>query len=135
MNFERLRYVAERTAVGEKREMLLAVTLPEAPGALLKFCGLLGQAWHHRIQLSLLSGRRCAYFRGRTAAGLRRGRQGRSGKTKSHGFPVIDLTGNELAKEHVRYMVGGHPPKLIGEVLYRFEFPERPGALLKFLRR
>jgi threonine dehydratase len=133
MNFERLRYVAERTAVGEKREMLLAVTLPEAPGALLKFCSLLGKRSITEFNYRYFTGGEAHIF-----VGVQLHNYAQEGKSflrrlKGHGFPALDMTENDLAKEHIRYMVGGRPPRLIDEVLYRFEFPERPGALLKFL--
>ncbi len=132
MNFERLRYVAERTAVGEKREMLLAVTLPEEPGALLRFCSVLGKRGITEFNYRFSDGEAHVF------AGVQLQNYAEEGdafiaKLKDRGFPAIDLTDNDLAKEHVRYMVGGRPPRLIDEVLYRFEFPERPGALLKFL--
>jgi threonine dehydratase len=133
MNFERLRYVAERTAVGEKREMLLAVTLPEAPGMLLKFCSLLGRRAITEFNYRYFSDSEAHIFVGIQLQNYAEEGKGFLDKLRDHGFPALDLTDNDLAKEHVRYMVGGHPPQLLDEVLYRFEFPERPGALLKFL--
>ncbi len=133
MNFDRLRYVAERTAVGEKREMLLAVTLPEQPGALLKFCSLLGKRAITEFNYRYFSDTAAHIFVGLQVQNYAEEVKGFIEKLKDHGFQATDLTDNDLAKEHVRYMVGGHPPQLLDEVLYRFEFPERPGALLKFL--
>ncbi len=133
MNFERLRYVAERTTVGEKREMLLAVRLPEIPGALLKFCSLLGKRGITEFNYRYFTAGEAHIFAGVTMQNVEEDGTGFLAKLKDHGFPATDMTDNDLAKEHVRYMVGGRPPRLIDEVLYRFEFPERPGALLKFL--
>jgi len=133
MSFERLRYVAERTAVGEKREMLLAVTLPETPGALLKFCSLLGKRSITEFNYRYFSDSAAHIFVGVQVQNYAEEGKAFIDKLKTHGFATLDMTENDLAKEHVRYMVGGHPPQLLDEVLYRFEFPERPGALLKFL--
>ena len=133
MNFERLRYVAERTAVGEKREMLLAVNLPEEPGALLKFCSLLGKRSITEFNYRYFSDKDAHIFVGVQVQNYADEGKAFLEKLKDHSFPSLDMTENDLAKEHIRYMVGGHPPQLIDEVLYRFEFPERPGALLKFL--
>lgn len=132
-NFERLRYVAERTAVGEKREMLLAITLPEEPGALLRFCSLLGKRSITEFNYRYFSDKEAHIFVGVQVQNYAEEGKNFLEKLKDHGFPALDMTENELAKEHIRYMVGGRPPQLIDEVLYRFEFPERPGALLKFL--
>ena len=132
-NFERLRYVAERTATGEKREMLLAVTLPEEPGAMLKFCSLLGKRSVTEFNYRYFADHDAHIFVGIQVQNYAEEGKGFIEKLKDRGFPAVDMTENELAKEHVRYMVGGHPPQLPDEVLYSFEFPERPGALLKFL--
>ena len=133
INFDRLRHVAERTSVGEKREMLLAVTLPETPGALLKFCTLLGKRSITEFNYRYFSKSEAHIFVGIQVQNYEQEGKAFLEKLIDRGFPSIDMTENELAKEHVRYMVGGKPPQLIDEVLYRFEFPERPGALLKFL--
>jgi threonine dehydratase len=133
MNFDRLRYVAERTAVGEKREMLLAVTLPEQAGAMLKFCSLLGKRNVTEFNYRFFSEGQAHIFVGVQVQNYDLEGKAFLKKLKDNGFPAVDMTENELAKEHIRYMVGGRPPKIADEVLYRFEFPERPGALLKFL--
>ena len=133
INFDRLRHVAERTSVGEKREMLLAVTLPETPGALRKFCSLLGKRAITEFNYRYFSPDEAPVFVGIQVQNYEDEGKAFQEKLRSQGFTVVDLTENELAKDHVRYMVGGKPPQLIDEVLYRFEFPERPGALLKFL--
>ncbi len=133
MNFERLRYVAERTTVGEKREMLLAVALPEVPGALLKFCSLLGKRSITEFNYRFFSADAAHIFVGIQVQNYEDEIKPYLKKLKDNGFKAVDMTDNDLAKEHVRYMVGGRPPRLIDEVLYSFAFPERPGALFKFL--
>lgn len=132
-NFERLRYVAERTAVGEKREMLLAVMLPEEAGALRKFCGLLGKRNITEFNYRYFSESEAQIFVGLQVQNYEEEAKPFLRRLKEHGFPALDLTENDLAKEHIRYMVGGRPPRLMDEILYSFEFPERPGALLRFL--
>ncbi len=132
LNFDRLRYVAEVAELGEQREAILAVTIPEHPGTLKAFCHLIGSrnitefnyryahVQHARVfvGLTLEEGE----DRGVLLEGLRAG-----------GFEAEDLSGDETAKAHVRHMVGGHAPQALNERLYRFEFPERPGALMRFL--
>ncbi|MDP9128130.1 MAG: threonine ammonia-lyase, biosynthetic [Pseudomonadota bacterium] len=133
INFDRLRYVAERTSVGEKREILLSVALPEKPGGLLKFCSLLGKRNITEFNYRYFTPEQAHIFVGIHVQDYENEGKTFIKKLESHGFATIDLTENELAKEHVRYMVGGRPPRLADEVVYRFEFAERPGALLKFL--
>ena len=133
MNFDRLRYVAERTLIGEKQEALFAVTIPEEPGALFRFC--LEVVGNRNITEfdSRLSGCESAYiFVGVAIEGDQQRKIFREQLTEC-GFENIDLTDNELAKTHVRYMVGGRSPDVHGERLFRFWFPERPGALARFL--
>jgi threonine dehydratase len=134
MNFDRLRYVAERADIGAQRELLLAVEIPEQPGSFLKFCELLGRRSVTEFNYRYGDVRAAQVFVG---LGLAQGRPERDSLIKriaDEGFAVHDMTDNEMAKLHVRYMVGGHARGLTNERLYRFEFPERPGALLKFLR-
>lgn len=133
MNFERLRYVAERTATGEKREMLLAVRLPETPGSLLKFCELVGRRSITEFNYRYFDDREAHIFVGVQMQNVAQEGAAFLNLLADSGFPAVDMTDNDLAKEHVRHMVGGHPPRLLDEVLYSFEFPERPGALLRFL--
>jgi threonine dehydratase len=133
INFERLRHVAERTAVGEKREILLAVELPEKAGSLLKFCALLGRRAITEFNYRYFSSKEAHIFVGVQVHDYEKEGPALIAKLSAHGFKTRDLTENELAKEHVRYMVGGRPPRLADELLYRVEFPERPGALAKFL--
>jgi threonine dehydratase len=133
INFERLRHVAERTAVGEKREILLAIELPEKAGTLLKFCELLGRRAITEFNYRYFTSKEAHIFIGVQVSDYEKEGAPLIAKLGDHGFKTRDLTENELAKEHVRYMVGGRPPHLMDELLYRFEFPERPGALAKFL--
>src|SRR5450830_1787287 len=137
MNFDRLRFVAERAEVGEEREALFAVTIPEERGSFRRFCETVGNLpggprnvteFNYRISDSA----RAHVFVGLTTTG-----PGESTKIarnfKKQGFEALDLTHDELAKEHIRHMVGGHSSLAQDERLLRFVFPERPGALLKFL--
>jgi len=133
MNFDRLRYVTERADLGAQREALLAVAIPEAPGSFLRFCQVLGKRSVTEFNYRYDSVESAQIFVG---LGLAQGRSERDAVVRSiaaAGFSVRDMTDNEMAKQHVRYMVGGHARGLTHERLYRFEFPERPGALLRFL--
>jgi threonine dehydratase len=134
MNFDRLRYVAERADLGAQREALFAVEMPEAPGSFLRFCELLGR--HSVTEFSYRHGdlQAAQVF---VSLALTQGRVERDRLLQTiaaAGFAARDMTDNEMAKLHVRYMVGGRARDLADERLYRFEFPERPGALLKFLQ-
>jgi threonine dehydratase len=134
MNFDRLRYVAERADIGAQREVLFAVQLPEEPGSFLRFCELLGNRSVTEFNYRYSDTKAAQVF---VSLALSRGRSEREqllGMISQAGFAVRDMTDNEMAKLHVRYMVGGHARDLADERLYRFEFPERPGALLKFLQ-
>ena len=134
MNFDRLRYVAERADLGAQRELLLSVQIPEEPGSFLKFCELLGNRSVTEFNYRYTDLKAAQVFAG---IALTQGRPERDSLIKTiaaGGFAVRDMTDNEMAKLHVRYMVGGQARGLKDERLYRFEFPERPGALLKFLR-
>lgn len=133
-NFDRLRYISERTEIGEKREAVISVTIPETRGAFREFCSALGRRNITEFNYRYGSARDAKVFAGvsvepggedlaKLLAGL-----------AEHGYECEDLTDNETAKLHVRYMVGGQAaPELGDERVYRVEFPERPGALLKFL--
>jgi len=133
INFDRLRYVAERTLVGEHKEILLAVTVPEIPGSFLKFCKALGKRNITEFNHRYFNNKTAQVFVGVTCSGKQEDRDDLISQLEIKGFSVIDMTMNELAKEHIRYMVGGHAPQELGEMVYSIQFPERPGALLKFL--
>ena len=132
-NFDRLRFIAEEAELGEQREAVLAVTIPERPGSFKKFCARLGAKniteFNYRI-----AGASAAHIfvgievedRAQTARIVR--------NLRRHGLTTLDLSDNEMAKWHVRHMVGGRAPFAKNELLYRFEFPERPGALMRFLQ-
>ncbi len=133
MNFDRLRHVAERAELGERREALLAVRIPEKPGSFLRFCRALGRRSITEFNYRYSDTKEAHVFVG---IELEQGREERERlilRLTEKGYSVIDMTENETAKLHIRYMVGGHAPCIEHERLYRFEFPERPGALLDFL--
>ena len=133
INFDRLRHVAERAQVGEQRELLMAVTIPERTGSFFEFCKALGRRGITEFNYRYFDERVAHIF-----VGVQISNGGRDSETllrelREQGYEVTNMAGNELAVEHIRYMVGGHAPRLLDEVVYSFEFPERPGALLKFL--
>jgi len=133
MNFERLRYVAERTRVGEKQEALFAVTIPEKPGSLKIFChDLVGDRNITEFNYRLSNRKKAHIFVGITISSADDRLQFSKQLTKA-GYPTIDLTDDELAKTHIRYMVGGRSNQVENERIFRFWFPERPGALVTFL--
>jgi threonine dehydratase len=132
MNFDRLRFVAERAELGEEREAILAVTIPERPGSFREFCALLGKRSITEFNYRYADARIAHIFVGievsnrhETAELLRAMHKRR--------IEAYDLSDNEMAKLHVRHLVGGHAPAAEHEILFRFEFPERPGALMQFL--
>ena len=132
MNFDRLRFVAERAEVGEQREAILAVTIPERPGSFREFCELLGKRSITEFNYRYADPTRAHLFVGIEVAN-RKETVELLGQLKKRGIEALDLTDNEMAKLHVRHLVGGHAPAAENEILYRFEFPERPGALMQFL--
>lgn len=137
MNFDRLRYIAERTEIGEKREAIFAVTIPEEKGAYLEFCralkGRVITEFNYRYQPTSQSGKASAHIF--VGIGLKNGAiEHQEILTDLAKYQVTDLTNDEVAKLHIRYLIGGHA-QLIDEHLFRVEFPERPGALLTFLER
>ncbi|MDH5445265.1 MAG: threonine ammonia-lyase, biosynthetic [Gammaproteobacteria bacterium] len=135
MNFDRLRHVAERAELGEQREVLLAVTIPERPGSFREFCEIIGKRGITEFNYRFADSTNAHIF-----VGIQM-KQGSSEKLKllqtleNRGYPLLDMTDNEIAKIHIRYMVGGHSNQVLDERLFRFEFPERPGALLRFLNK
>ena len=132
MNFDRLRFVAERAEFGEQREALFAVTIPEERGSFRRFCELVGPRSVTEFNYRISDERVAHVFVG--LAITRRDEAGRIGRHfVRHGFATVDLTDDELAKEHVRHMVGGRSELARDERLFRFQFPERPGALMRFL--
>ncbi len=133
INFDRLRHVAERAEIGERREALLAVTIPEQPGSFLKFCRTLGKRGITEFNYRYADAGEAHVFAGVQLSGGDEERMALLDKLHEEGYAVVDMTDNEMAKTHIRFMVGGHASGIEDEVLYRFEFPERPGALLKFL--
>ncbi|HKZ74124.1 MAG TPA: threonine ammonia-lyase, biosynthetic, partial [Steroidobacteraceae bacterium] len=134
MNFDRLRHVAERADLGGGREALLAVEIPERPGSFLEFCGALGRRSVTEFNYRFESARAAQIFVGFALSQGAVERDEVVRRLREQGYAVTDMTDNEMAKLHVRYMVGGHARGIEHELLYRFEFPERPGALLKFLQ-
>lgn len=132
MNFDRLRFIAERAEIGEKREAVLAVTIPEKAGAFKTFCRLLGDR-----NITEFNYRYSDPVKAHIFVGVAIADPSESIKLvqdlQSHGLPALDLTDNEVAKLHLRHLVGGHAPQAEHEVVFRFEFPEKPGALMKFL--
>ena len=137
MNFDRLRFVAERAEVGEEREALFAVTIPEERGSFKRFCGLIGELPGGPRNVTEFNYRISDAAQAHVFVGLTTHGKGESTRITAsfnkHGFTALDLTHDELAKEHIRYMVGGHTALARDERLLRFVFPERPGALMKFL--
>jgi threonine dehydratase len=130
-NFDRLRFIAEEAEVGEQREALLAVTIPERPGSFKRFCATLGARSVTEFNYRIAGAEEAHVFVGVEVHGRDEARRIMR-NLRRRGLTTLDLSDNEMAKWHVRHMVGGRAPA-INELLYRFEFPERPGALLRFL--
>ncbi len=132
MNFDRLRFVAERAEIGERREAILAVTIPETPGSFRKFCSLLGKRNITEFNYRYADPKAAQVF-----VGIQVKDQSETtdlvDKLQRSKLPTLDLSDNEMAKLHLRHLVGGHAPEAKDEIIFRFEFPERPGALMNFL--
>ncbi|MFZ5523583.1 MAG: threonine ammonia-lyase, biosynthetic [Pseudomonadota bacterium] len=132
MNFDRLRFVAERAEIGEQREAILAVTIPETPGSFRKFCSLLGKRNITEFNYRYADPKAAQVF-----VGIQVRDQMETGelveKLRHNKLATLDLSNNEMAKLHLRHLVGGHAPEVKDEIIFRFEFPERPGALMNFL--
>ncbi|MCR4304509.1 MAG: threonine ammonia-lyase, biosynthetic [Gallionella sp.] len=132
MNFDRLRFVAERAEIGEKREAILAVTIPETPGSFRKFCALLGNRNITEFNYRYADPKAAQVF-----VGIQVRNQSETAelvdKLRHNKLATLNLSDNEMAKLHLRHLVGGHAPEAKDEIMFRFEFPERPGALMNFL--
>ncbi len=135
VNFDRLRHIAERAELGEHREALLAVTIPEKPGSFYTFCEILGRRAVTEFNYRMADPEQAHVFVGiKLSRGVRE-REEIMREITAAGLEVVDLSADEMAKVHIRYMVGGRSDQATNEQLFRFEFPERPGALLNFLDR
>ena len=132
MNFDRLRYISERTEIGEKHEAVLAVTIPEKPGSFKAFCRALSKRSITEFNYRYADSKEAHIFCG-VQIQSEEDRQALLKELKKDGYAVEDFTDNEMAKLHIRHMVGGHGRAVENELVYRFEFPERPGALMQFL--
>ncbi|HZV62594.1 MAG TPA: threonine ammonia-lyase, biosynthetic [Methylophilaceae bacterium] len=132
INFDRLRFVAERAEIGEQREAVLAVTIPEEPGSFKQFCRLLGDRNITEFNYRYSDPKEAHIYVGVSVHNPSESDH-LVEMLKQHGLPALDLTDNEVAKLHLRHLVGGHAPQAEHEQVYRFEFPERPGALMRFL--
>lgn len=133
MNFDRLRHVAERAELGEAREILLAVTIPEEVGSYRRFIQVLGGLNITEFNYRYAAGKDAHVFVGLKLADTHREKARVVARLETLGYRVLDISANETAKIHIRYMVGGRAPSLEDEIVLRCEFPERPGALLRFL--
>jgi threonine dehydratase len=133
INFERLRHVTERAEIGERREALLGVTIPEKPGSFRVFCETLGKRGITEFNYRYADNNDAHVFAGIKLSAGDEEKEEIISNLKAAGYPVEDITDNEVAKVHLSHMVGGHAPSVKNEIIYRFIFPERPGALLKFL--
>jgi threonine dehydratase len=134
-NFDRLRYISERTEIGEKREAILAVTIPEQPGAYKSFLKDLGKHNITEFNYRYADTEKARIFVGIQVSADQKDRFDLVARLKAKDYEVVDMTDNEMAKLHIRHMVGGHAPQVDNELVIRFEFPERPGALLNFLNQ
>ena len=131
MNFDRLRYVAERAELGKRREALFAVTIPEEPGSFRRFCAMIGERSITEFNYRYADSREAQVFVGiRVEDDLERLRL--RDELRAAGLPVIDISDNDLAKNHIKHMVGGRNADLQSERIFQFSFPERRGALRRF---
>ena len=135
VNFDRLRHVAERAELGEGREAIIAVTIPEKPGSFKAFCEAIGKRQITEFNYRYHTDKEAHIFVGVQTHPENDPREVLVSQLHGQGFPVLDLTDNELAKLHIRHMVGGHAAHVSDELVFRFEFPERPGALFNFLQK
>jgi len=136
VNFDRLRYISEVAEIGEGREVILAVTIPEEPGSFQRFCGLLGKSPITEFNYRYGDDHAAQIYVGVKVADEPNSRAELVSSLERSGYALMDISDDEVAKYHIRHMVGGHAPASVDdELVYRFEFPERPGALLNFLRK
>ncbi len=136
MNFDRLRHVSERAEVGEDREALLAIEIPERPGSFKRLCRLIGKRQITEFNYRYADDNLAHVFAGIELTHGIEDKNKLIARLRAKGYPVVDMTGNEVAKLHTRYMIGGHPGSSVAnELLYRFQFPDKPGALLNFLMK
>ncbi len=136
LNFDRLRYISEVAEIGEGREVILGVTIPETPGSFQRFCSLIGKRPITEFNYRYSDDNQAQIFVGIKVGAEPGSRQALIDELSADDYPVQDITDDETAKYHVRHMVGGHAPATVdNEQVYRFEFPERPGALLNFLKK
>jgi threonine dehydratase len=133
MNFDRLRHISERAEIGEKRESLFAVTIPEQPGSFRQFCTILGKSSITEFNYRYADETDAKIFVGVKLTGGQKEKSLLMDNFKKGGFLATDLSDNDTAKLHIRHMVGGRAKNLADEEVYRFQFPEKPGALLNFL--
>ncbi len=134
VNFDRLRHVSERAEIGERREAILAVTIPERAGSLRKFCAVIGNHNITEFNYRYDDPRNAHLFVGLEVSDAKELRR-LVRSLRANGYATLDMTDNEMAKLHIRHLVGGRAPNAMHEILYRFEFPERPGALRSFLTK
>jgi threonine dehydratase len=132
MNFDRMRFVADRAEIGEEREAVFAVTIPEERGSFKRFCTLIGDRSVTEFNYRISDASKAVLFVGIAIKARSEGDK-IAASFRRRGFATLDLSADELAKEHLRYMVGGRSALAVDELLYRFEFPERPGSLMQFL--
>ncbi|MCA9516957.1 MAG: threonine ammonia-lyase, biosynthetic [Myxococcales bacterium] len=135
VNFDRLRHISERAEIGEEREAILAVTIPERPGAFRRFCEAIGRRNITEFNYRIHDADAAHIYVGVTLSRGGAERRELAASLGADGYAVADLTESELAKLHIRHMVGGRSAAAVHERVYRFEFPERPGALMRFLER
>jgi threonine dehydratase len=133
MNFDRLRHISERAELGEQREALFAVTIPERPGSFREFCKTIGKRGITEFNYRYADAGQAQVFAGVQLADGLAEKELLIKELQKQKYPVLDMTENEMAKMHIRHLVGGRVSGLGEEAIYRFEFPERPGALLQFL--
>lgn len=134
MNFDRLRHVSERAEIGEQRESVFAVTIPEEPGSFRRFCAIIGNHSITEFNYRYADARLAHVFVG-VQVSAPDDADALLHALRTHGYETLDMRDNEMAKLHIRHLVGGRAPNALHEVIYRFEFPERPGALMNFLNR